>query len=224
MGEARLSGATWEVRAEPHVITRLKRIFPRAYGYARGGVTLKDTDEVCRDLLWVAERWPLEILPRSHAEARASRHVETERLFAAIVSGATAPRTFETALPLRDYQRVAAELALRSGGLLIADDLGVGKTASAIGALVDGAARPALVVTMTHLVTQWTRELARFAPQLRVHALKTGKPYPPPPSSRSSRSTRTGCASSPRRFSRSAASRHTCQRFWRRQHEALRCT
>ena len=61
--------------------------------------------------------------------------------------------------------------------LLLADDLGVGKTVTAICGLSDPRTRPALVVTMTSLTRQWQRELARFAPQLKTHILKKGTPY-----------------------------------------------
>jgi SNF2 family DNA or RNA helicase len=61
------------------------------------------------------------------------------------------------------------------GGLL-ADDMGLGKTAQTIAHIaIEEAAgrmdRPALVVVPTSLVPNWTAELARFAPHLRVVVL-----------------------------------------------------
>jgi hypothetical protein len=63
---------------------------------------------------------------------------------------------------------------LRVGGIL-ADDMGLGKTVQAIATLVserDGAAYPpgtTLVVSPMSITQQWAREIARFAPGLRVH-------------------------------------------------------
>ncbi len=61
------------------------------------------------------------------------------------------------------------------GGVL-ADDMGLGKTLQAIAHIVaekdDGRLQtPAVVVTLTSLVGNWQRELARFAPYLKVLAL-----------------------------------------------------
>jgi SNF2 family DNA or RNA helicase len=61
------------------------------------------------------------------------------------------------------------------GGLL-ADDMGLGKTAQTIAHIVIEEAagrldRPVLVVVPTSLVPNWTAELARFAPHLRVVVL-----------------------------------------------------
>ena len=61
-------------------------------------------------------------------------------------------------------------------GALLADDMGLGKTAQTIAHIaIEQAAgrldRPALVVVPTTLVPNWTAELARFAPHLRVAVL-----------------------------------------------------
>ena len=63
---------------------------------------------------------------------------------------------------------------LRVGGIL-ADDMGLGKTVQAIATLVSereevGAdVGPTLVVSPMSIAQQWAREIARFAPGLRVH-------------------------------------------------------
>lgn len=116
----------WHVTSEPHVMVRLKRMFPRVSSQY-GTVKLKATDEVCRDLLWFAERFPLAFRPKRILVAKADRHKKQAADFHDLLSGKIESRPFEMALPPRDYQKVAAELALRAGGLLIADDLGTGK-------------------------------------------------------------------------------------------------
>lgn len=50
-------------------------------------------------------------------------------------------------------------------------------TCSAICMISDPRARPALVVTMTHLTTQWQSEFKKFAPGLRTRVLEGTKPY-----------------------------------------------
>ncbi|UJR85567.1 DEAD/DEAH box helicase [Sandaracinus amylolyticus] len=74
---------------------------------------------------------------------------------------------------LREYQREGvAWLIARSAwapGVCLADDMGLGKTVQAI-ALLEARASlgPALVIAPTSVVDNWARELARFAPSLRV--------------------------------------------------------
>ena len=169
----------WEITAEPHVAIRAKRTFASAAVGTKGVVELSMTHENARDIEWFCDRFALEmdedVAARLKKDADAFR--ERETLLARLLDGVEPPRPFELAVPARDYQRVAAEMWLRMGGLLLADDLGLGKTCSAICGLTDPNTRPALVVTQTHLTRQWARELKRFAPHLRVHVLKKGRPY-----------------------------------------------
>lgn len=169
----------WVLEAEPHVVIRAKRVFTRLAKLHRGRLHLSDTLDTCRDLAWFLERYPVSMsdTDRTHLEGRAAAHFERETLVARLLSGMTEPRAFDLALPPRDYQRVAGEMVLRTGGLLLADELGTGKTVSAICMLSDPRARPALVVTMTHLTKQWEREIHRFLPGVSTHVLKSGQPY-----------------------------------------------
>jgi superfamily II DNA or RNA helicase len=81
---------------------------------------------------------------------------------------------------LRPYQQQGVNWLqhLRDNALggLLADDMGLGKTDQTIAHIAIEAAawrldRPALVVVPTSLVPNWTAELARFAPNLRVVVL-----------------------------------------------------
>lgn len=87
------------------------------------------------------------------------------------------PRNLQATL--RSYQQRGFSWLmknLRLGiGALIADDMGLGKTLQVIAALLqlknDGefARHKALVVVPTTLLTNWTREIAKFAPALTVY-------------------------------------------------------
>ncbi len=68
-------------------------------------------------------------------------------------------------------------MLLTTTSLLLADDVGLGKTVSTICTFMDPRTLPALVVTMTHLPTQWEAEIKRFAPHLTTHIIKQGTPY-----------------------------------------------
>jgi SNF2 family DNA or RNA helicase len=170
----------WILKAQPHVMVRAKRVFAQLGAQYASQLVLSDTLEVCRDLAWFRERYPLEMTPADleRLEGQAIEHCKREEVIADVLSGDFVPRPFELALPPRDYQRVAADLALRMGALLIADDVGLGKTIEGICVLSEPATRPALIVTLTHLAKQWERELAKFAPGLRQHTLKHASVYP----------------------------------------------
>lgn len=177
-GTATLKKGTWMVACEPHVMIKLKRVFGRFRGKTPKTMKLKDTLEVCRDLAWFCERWPLVCDPSDYLAKRAEEHQRRAEHIDALFSGRAEPRAFDLAIPARDYQRIAAEALLQRRRLLLADDVGLGKTCSAIAALTDPSTRPALVVTLTHLPKQWEKEIRRFAPGMRTHILKKGTPYP----------------------------------------------
>ncbi len=74
--------------------------------------------------------------------------------------------------PLLPYQREGVLALLSRRALLLADSMGLGKTIQAIAALRilihQGKTDSALIVCPASLLTQWRRELARWAPELKV--------------------------------------------------------
>jgi superfamily II DNA or RNA helicase len=65
-------------------------------------------------------------------------------------------------------------LRARGVGGILADDMGLGKTLQTIAHLLTEKeqgrlVRPALIVAPTSLISNWSRELAKFAPSLKVH-------------------------------------------------------
>jgi SNF2 family DNA or RNA helicase len=167
----------WAIVCEPHVNLRLKRVFGKLDGKSQGEHRISATPENARDLEWFLERYPMEVREPERLRSEADEHRERAAFIEQILAGAGTPEQFELALPARDYQRIAASLLLRRGSLLLADDVGLGKTATAIAALTDPRTRPATVVTLTHLPRQWKAEIAKFAPSLNVHIVKQGTPY-----------------------------------------------
>lgn len=174
------SGDVWLLKGEPYLMIRVKRMFPRCYSHREGHVTMSDTDEVARDLEWLLQRFPLELDDQSrlHLTERADAHRSLEVDVDLILTGQRPHLVFhDPARPARDYQLVAADLALRTHRLLLADELGLGKSMSALLVLRDPEALPALVVCPTHLPVQWQDELNKTLPWLRSHVLRQGQPY-----------------------------------------------
>lgn len=176
--EGKGKGARWRAVAEPDVISRFGRVFASAEVRARTA-KLAHSPEAARDLLWFLGRYPLEVAAADMAELRreSAAHVERLSVYEALLAGAREPREFPLALPPRGYQRRTADAALTLGGLLCADDPGLGKTVTGIAVLSDPAARPALVVTLANLTRQWAGEIQRFLPGACVHVLAKATPY-----------------------------------------------
>lgn len=137
------------------------------------------TEETARDLGWFMERFPLEVgdADLHQLKWRADAHRDRTAKVDAILAGRVQIPGFGLAVPLRDYLQTAAEVAFTRHSLLLADDVGLGKTASSIGLLARGVTLPALVVTLTHLPRQWQDEIGRFAPHLSTHVIKNSGPY-----------------------------------------------
>lgn len=171
---------SWHIECEPQVRARLKRVFPRLPQSAGSQLILRATPENTRELHWFLMRYPMEIAPEHEQvmERLADQHLESERQLADLLTGRLEIPPFELAKPPRGYQREGAHAATIRGGILLADDLGLGKTVTAMCLMAVPENLPAVVVYPAALPNHWPEKLAEFAPQLRVHHVRTGKPYP----------------------------------------------
>lgn len=166
----------WLVKCQPQVAMRLRRLFPVARGQG-DEIALSTTEENTRDLEWFLQRYPMSV-DQPVVMRELARAFDRRRQDALDILGGswTFPK-LHLAVPARHYQEQAAALARTSESLLLGDDVGLGKTASAIATFADPELRPALVVVMPHLARQWKREIERFMPFAYVHIAKRGTPY-----------------------------------------------
>ncbi len=166
------------MKAAPHVARRVRALFNVSKGF--GMICIPDTPSNVEDLEWILARYPMkaadDVLERI-AEVAENHRKSLRRADEIADSPNALPITFELSLPLRDYQRSSIALAQLRKRLLIGDDVGLGKTAQAIGVIAFAQARPAVVVCQTHLQRQWLEEIAKFAPLLSTHIIKTGKAH-----------------------------------------------
>lgn len=176
-GRLWLDGNEWQLEAEPHLIIKAKRIFPRVRQSGGRRLSLRHNPEICRDLSWFLDRYPLDVENGDVLQESSRRHHDSIARLEQLIDPSYKPAPTKLAVPLREYQNRAAELYLTSGSLLLADDVGLGKTAVAIASFANPATLPAVVVTMTFLPRQWEREIRRFAPNLLVHVVKKTVPY-----------------------------------------------
>jgi superfamily II DNA or RNA helicase len=178
-GRIWLTSRTWNIETEPHIRIRLRRVFGKLSHHSHGVIQLSHSPETCRDLEWFCQRYPHAFDEESEAALRSGsrQHRDNILRLERIIDPNYQPRPFTMSLPPRSYQAKEAEVYLTNGFLLIADDVGLGKTVSAICSFTDRRTLPALVVTLTHLPFQWEDEIHKFAPILRTHIIKKGQPY-----------------------------------------------
>lgn len=178
-GTIELVNRTWRITTSPHISLRLRRVFERISKAEFGTMSLSATPENTRELAWFLQRYPFEIGAEATAEMErlTDVHRAREAQIELVLEGKYNAAAFELAIPAREYQKQAAAMLLATGRLLLADDVGLGKSCAAIATFCDPRTLPAIVVTMTHLPRQWAAEIGRFAPNLRVHAVTSAKPY-----------------------------------------------
>lgn len=167
----------WAINVEPHVALRMKRVFAKLDSRQLGTLSLLDTPENARDLEWFIERYPVECPDADYLKSRANIFREKETVLAQLLAGRMPALHFPMALPPREYQEQAAAVLRHNKQLLLADDVGLGKTVSAIAAFIEPEFLPVLVVTLAHLPKQWQGFVNRFAPHLSTHILRTSTPY-----------------------------------------------
>ncbi len=137
----------WGLQVRPHVAIKLKRLFPRILETRADLITLADTPEVAADLAWFTVRYPLDMTPAvaEHLRTQAERHrVYTEQVDDLLAGHHTLDSFPPAARPARPYQQQGADLAYLTGGLLLGDEVGLGKTQTAIMLLRDPTTLPAL--------------------------------------------------------------------------------
>lgn len=173
----------WRLTAAAYVMTRAKRMFPRANQIRSGAIIVSDTPESSRDLEWLLDRYPMRmsVLDRATLMSRGDEHRRVEERITRILDHGE--RLDLSALaPAREphgFQLTAADLAIATGHLLLTDQVGLGKSMSSLLVLRAPDALPAVVVCLTHLPRQWLSELAKTFPDLVGHVVTQMEPYDP---------------------------------------------
>lgn len=172
------SGKHYRIDAVPQVRMMLRRVFLAADKQSQKSIILSDTLQNSEMLAWFIERYPMEPVNGAldHLRSRAETSVRLKGECDSVMRGDLPPAKLPTKLPLRPYQCQAVELLTRKMRLLVGDDLGLGKTAIALGAIAGGA-NPAVIVCQTHLQKQWQDEALKFLRGCLPHIVKKATPY-----------------------------------------------
>lgn len=186
-GRLELLDDRWVIRdLPPHVSIKLKAIFPRLPKTQTGIFDLPNIEAVCADLTWFMQRFPLEMSQSDRSIVEGGRELfENNRADAeAILLPDWQPADvygFKPGYALHHHQAQAVALLHKRKGLLLGDQMGQGKTWSALGALIGSPYLPAAIVVKTHLAEQWVNEFIKPYTYLSAHIIKGTTPYSLPP-------------------------------------------
>lgn len=169
----------------PYVVIKLKDLFKNISFHKRQPIRIPNTPEVCCDIDWFLYRYPFELSNKckNNLNLQKDSHKKfIEGNYRVLSGDYDSPVNVELkdGMELRPYQKQLVDLAWRVKRLLVADEVGLGKTPEAIGCLMKNGWLPALVVVQSHLPKQWEDQIKKFT-DLKTHKIMTGKNYELPP-------------------------------------------
>lgn len=169
----------WRIgNLKPHVSMAFKRLFPKVRA-TDTSFFLADTDATRADLEWFMMRYPLRTIEAERlargAARMAAKAAERGKILLPTWTPGNVPGFKENRQPYL-YQAQAAQIALNNPNLLLGDDVGLGKTISALATLTMGAPLPAAIVVQPHLALQWAARIEEFT-TLTSHIIKGTQPY-----------------------------------------------
>lgn len=165
----------WQVRdLKAHVSIRFKDVFKSITFGSTPPYILKDRPDLAFDLNWFMSRYPLELTDRARPvfQKRLTDYEQSQRRLEELLSPNYTPTLnagFRPPEAPRPHQVRAAELLRANGRLLLLDDVGLGKTVSALAALSDGWGLPAAVIVQPHLSSQWVKKYIERFTHLRAY-------------------------------------------------------
>lgn len=175
------SAKAWRLTSEAHIRLKIKRLLPSAV-VDRTDLLIQLTNDNTEDVAWLLDRYPhhgesfIFAALREQVAANKARREEAAAIFRPGYDLSPPPKL---AFPLRKYQEEGVAFSRVTDGWVLGDDLGLGKTVTAIGIIADRGGRVA-VVCPTHLQRQWKAQLNRFLPSVTVHIAKKTEAYETP--------------------------------------------
>lgn len=169
------------LKLQPHVMIKLKAIFPWISINAKPPIFIDNTDNNIFDLEWLMLRYPLIMTISNKIKLKDSIKKGQEKIEAinsihneSFEHNDERLLKFKNESSLRAYQQTGVNLFDVVGHLLICDDVGLGKTYQTMGAAMLNS--PALIIVKPHLLNQWKREFEEHT-NLIIHVIDSTNPY-----------------------------------------------
>jgi SNF2 family DNA or RNA helicase len=166
---------------QPHIALRIKDVFRRVSKTTTGEFAFPADDLHAYELRWFSERYPLEITTFDLARLKRSEknyHKTIQAAEKVLAPEFTPPQYMgiREGYAVWKEQAQAVEMFRIKRRLLLGDDVGLGKTNSAIACMLDPSMLPALVVVQASLPEQWEERIEDFS-TLTTHTVKTVAAY-----------------------------------------------
>ena len=155
---------TWKITGVRAIMMVAKLIPKLWYGDGPNEAIIPDDANSIKQIKWISEKYPLEILSKSTWQRKVSvksikkpKSTKTEKL-----SKVTPGKQFQG--KLLNFQKEGLDFLLKSSGnALLADDMGLGKTVQTLAYIAsEKQSLPALIISPLVTLNNWKREIERF--------------------------------------------------------------
>lgn len=182
------------IEGEPAMLEMAKRVFPGTrldFSGRNKKIRFKATPRSVENLNWLMLRFPLEVScwDRLNKDREKAIDKANRRESNAGIGTVETPKSFLA--DLFEFQKEGVDYLIKNERTLLADQMGLGKTFSALGAVSLVQKYPVLIVPQAHLTLQWKRVIgnlfdvpgvdnAKDRSSHLTHVLTGLKPYPLP--------------------------------------------
>ncbi len=156
---------TWKIQGS-RAVDMVARLVPEAwYGENIDEVIVPDNEESVKQLKWIQDRYPLEILSKTAWQRKIIKTFSTKPTLPPVkhkLKKAKPGQQFRG--KLLNFQKEGLDFLLKSSGnALLADEMGLGKTVQTLSYLTaEKQAYPVLVVAPLVTLNNWQREITKF--------------------------------------------------------------
>ena len=155
---------SWKITG-PRAVNMVSHLIPKAwYGDGPHEAIVPDSSENVKQIKWILDRYPLEILSKSAWNRKISKFIQIKEKPPRIEKLSKAKPGQQFKGKLLNFQKEGLDFLIKSAGnALLADEMGLGKTVQTLSYLsTEKQAFPALIVAPLVTLSNWQREISKF--------------------------------------------------------------
>ena len=155
---------SWKVTG-PRVVSMVSKLIPQSwYGEGPHEAIIPDNTENVKQLGWILERYPLDILSKTVWQRKKIKPNANKKILSKIEKLVRAKPGPQFNGKLLNFQKEGLDFLLKSSGnALLADEMGLGKTVETLAYLAsEKQAYPVLVIAPLVTLNNWQREIGKF--------------------------------------------------------------
>ena len=155
---------SWKVTG-PRVVSMVSKLIPQSwYGEGPNEAIIPDNTANLKQIRWILERYPLEILSKSVWQRKTTNPIVGKKIISKIEKLQRAKPGPQFRGKLLNFQKEGLDFLLKSSGnALLADEMGLGKTVETLAYLSrEKQAYPTLVIAPLVTLNNWQREIGKF--------------------------------------------------------------